>query len=320
MGIQSGRVTRATANPVATQFPIVRPIDYRSNQGDSDYLAISGVVRYRSSRLSTQLSYTLSHSIDNQTDPLAGDFFDFVFTGGRNDAGQPIAGTLIDQLLQGGIPSPVASFTRQFDSRGDRANSDFDQRHNLVGYATYRVPEFAQSTHFVSVFRGWQISGMGAVRSGFPYSVFAPSVSGGLIYNNRANLIGDPYTNTSAKGGVQFLNAAAFQIPAAGQVGNTGRNAFRGPGLASADVSLSRSFGLKWLGEAGRIFVRADVFNLLNHANLNNPSAMLTTTAVSQRTFGVATYGRQDAVTGFPSTTPLDESPRRIQLMLRLVF
>jgi hypothetical protein len=296
------------------------PIAYRSDQGSSEYFGGSAVLRYRTSRGAAQLAYTLSHSIDNQTDPLAGDFFDFVFTGGKNDQGQPLAGTLIDQLLQGGVPSPVAAFTRQFDSRGDRANSDFDQRQNLVGYASSRIPGVAQASRFAPVLRGWEIAGMGAIRSGFPYTVFAPSQSGGLIYNNTANLIGSPYANTSVAGGLQVLNAKGFQIPAAGQVGNTARNEFRGPGLASADVSASRSFALRWLGEQGMLVFRADMFNVLNHSNLNNPAAMLTAANVAQKTFGVATFGRQDAATGFPSTTPLDESPRTIQLMLRVVF
>jgi hypothetical protein len=161
---------------------------------------------------------------------------------------------------------------------------------------------------------------MGAIRSGFPYSVFVPEQSGGLFYNNRANLVGNPYVTTNVPGGVQLLNPAAFQIPADGTVGNTGRNEFRGPGLASADLSLSRSFALPWLGEAGRLALRADFFNVFNHANLNNPSNLLTSETLAQSTFGIATYGRQDSVTGFPSTTPLDETPRQIQLMLRVTF
>jgi hypothetical protein len=326
------RATSAGAFSNGTINPNLPPVDYRSNQGSSDYLGVSAKMRYRSSRLNAQLAYTLSHSIDNQTDPLAGDFYDFVFTGGRNDAGQPLAGTLIDNLLQGGVPSPVAAFTRQFDSRGDRANSDFDQRHNLVGYATYRVPNISRPSATggralplwrvleSSVVRDWQVSAMGAIRSGFPYSVFAPTVSGGLIYNNHANLTGDPYQRSDVTGGVELLNPTAFSIPAAGQSGNTARNEFRGPGLASADFSINRSLAIAWLGEAARVVIRADVFNVFNHANLNNPAASFTQANVSQRTFGVATYGREDAVTGFPSSTPLDESPRVVQLMVRVVF
>jgi hypothetical protein len=141
-----------------------------------------------------------------------------------------------------------------------------------------------------------------------------------LIYNNTADLIGDPYLNTNVTGGQRLLNPAAFQEPKSGQVGNTARNEFRGPGVASMDLSLSRSFGLKWLGEAGRVTLRADAYNFLNHANLNNPSADVTSTTLFQKTIGIATYGRQDAHTGFPSSIPLDETSRQIQLMLRVSF
>jgi hypothetical protein len=317
-------VLNRTAAPgafgVGTLNPNLPSLEYRGNQGSSDYTAFTAIARYRSSRLQLQASYTLSHSIDNQSDPLSGDFFNFVFTGGTKDGGQPLAGTLIDQLLQGGIPSPVAAFTRPFDSHGDRANSDFDQRHNLVGYALYQVPAYGRFRWAAAATRGWGVSLMGAVRSGFPYSVFAPSQSGGLIYNNRANLIADPNAHTNVAGGVQLLNPQAFQLPAAGQVGNTGRNAFRGPGLASMDFSISRSFGLRWLGEGGRLTFRADLFNALNHPNLSDPSNMLTSTSLAQKSFGVASYGRQDLSTGFPASLPLNETPRQIQLMLRVAF
>jgi hypothetical protein len=295
-------------------------ISYRGNQGTSLYTGFTALGRYRSERIQLQIAYTLSHAIDNQSDPLRGDFFNFLFTGGKDDQGQPLAGGLLNQLLQGGVPSPVAAFTREFDSHGDRANSDFDQRHNLVGYATYQVPVFRASSRMAPLWNGWAISVLGAVRSGFPYTVFAPTESGGMIYNNRADLIGNPYLNSNVAGGELLLNSQAFREPKNGQVGNSGRNAFRGPGLASADLSVSRSFGLKWLGEAGRVTLRADMYNVLNHANLNNPFAELTTTSVAQKTFGVASFGRVDTRSGFPSNIPLDETNRQIQVMLRVSF
>ena len=81
------------------------------------------------------------------------------------------------------------------------------------------------------------------------------------------------------------------------------------------DLSLARTFSVKWLGESGRITVRADAFNFLNHANLNNPDSFL-----NSRTFGIATYGRQGRDTGFPGVAPLNETARQIQLLLRVEF
>ena len=62
--------------------------------------------------------------------------------------------------------------------------------------------------------------------------------------------------------------------------------------------------------------LRADAFNFLNHANLNNPSPFLGLTS----TFGVATFGRLGKQSGFPAQSPLNEMGRQIQLLLRVQF
>ena len=54
----------------------------------------------------------------------------------------------------------------------------------------------------------------------------------------------------------------------AGQFGNEGRNAVRGPGIEDVDLSMFKTFNL---GESRRIQFRAECFNLLNHANLGLP-------------------------------------------------
>ena len=61
--------------------------------------------------------------------------------------------------------------------------------------------------------------------------------------------------------------------------------------------------------------LRADAFNLLNHANLDRPQNV-----VGASDFGVALYGRTDRFSSFPGSIPLDETPRRIQLSIRLEF
>ena len=81
-------------------------------------------------------------------------------------------------------------------------------------------------------------------------------------------------------GGVQLLNPAEFTSAAPSTLGNSGRNAFFGPGFYSLDVSLARAFPLPWLGESGRFRIRADAYNVLNHANLGNPDAQLNDPAI----------------------------------------
>ena len=104
--------------------PALPDISYRAGQGSSSYYAFTAVSRYRTRRALFQLSYTWGHTIDNQSDPLLGDFFDLSFAGAAS----------------AGSPGSRASFARQFDSGADRGNADFDQRHNLVFYSIWDLP------------------------------------------------------------------------------------------------------------------------------------------------------------------------------------
>jgi len=284
-------------------------IAYRANQGFSDYNALTAVVRYRNSRGMIQGSYTWSHSIDNQSDPLVGDFFNLTFT----------------SIQTGASSAQRSTFSEQFNPNADRGNSDFDQRHNLVLFSYWNLPSpFAASKAGV-LLRNWTVAELAAFRSGLPYTVYGTStaIAGqGLILNNRANIVDASQTvfaNPAAvPGGVQLLNPAGFAEPAASVLGSSGRNAFTGPGFYSLDLSLARWFALPWLGESGRFRIRADAYNVLNHANLGNPNAQFTDPLSSQ--FGIATYGRQGYSSGFPAVSPLNETPRQIQLSVHVEF
>ena len=281
-------------------------IAYRANQGFSDYNALTAVVRYRIPRGMLQGSYTWSHSIDNQSDPLIGDFFNLTFT----------------SIQTGQTSQQRSTFSEQFNPNADRGNSDFDQRQNLVIFAYWNLPSpFARSKAGI-LLHDWTIAGLAAFRSGLPYTVYGSTAAipgEGLILDNRASVLlpGQAmFANPPAvPGGVQLLNPAAFGPAAASTLGNTGRNAFIGPGFYSFDLSLARAFHLPWLGESGQLRVRADAYNVLNHANLGNPDARL-----NDPEFGVATYGREGYQSGFPAVAPLNETPREIQMSVRLVF
>jgi hypothetical protein len=283
--------------------PGLTQIDYRANQGGSSYNALTLAARYRAGGLNLWAAYSWSHTIDNQTEPLAGDFFNLSF---------------LNTVQSGGAEVQPAQFMRQFDSRGDRGNSDFDQRHTFVIFSFWNVPPAFRSGPLAVLLRDWRLAVIAAIRTGFPFTAYSPVSSDDPIVINRANLTrtGDPlYLHEPVDGGVRFLDTKQFSAPANGAFGNTGRNAFRGPGLYNVDVSAGRSFAWRRLGESGRLAVRADVFNLLNHANLNNPFSVLTSGA-----FGVALFGRQGIRTGFPGSTPLDETGRQVQLSFRLSF
>ena len=277
-------------------------VAWRSSQGKSDYYAMNALVRYKLRTVLVQAAYTWSHSIDNQSDPLVGDFFDLDFTAIGNGS---------NNLLR-------SAFAQQFNSNGDRGNSDFDQRQSVFLLGIWH-PDFTRAV------RGFQLSWMTAFRGGFPYTVETvttqlPIFGQGEIFNQRANLISPSTafysTPQQVAGGIAVLNPAAFAEPVnASVVGNTGRNAFRGPGLYDLDLSLSRTFSVPRLREGTRLTVRADAFNILNHANLNNPDSLL-----GDPNFGVETYGRAGTASGFPAVSPVNETARQVQLLLRLEF
>ncbi|MBV8820224.1 MAG: hypothetical protein JO022_17820, partial [Acidobacteriaceae bacterium] len=118
----------------------------------------------------------------------------------------------------------------------------------------------------------------------------------------------------SIDGGRRQLNPAAFRPSPAQRQGNLGRNALTGPAFYSLDLSLARSFALRSRSE--RVFtIRADAFNILNHANLGNPYA-----ALGPSNFGDALYGRTGIASSFPALIPLSETARQIQIMFRFQF
>jgi len=286
--------------------PNLPDINYRANQGFSDYNALTVVARYRWSRGYLQGSYTWSHYIDNQSDPLAGDFLNLSFTAITSGAGG----------------NGHAAFTQQFNPNGDRGNSDFDQRHNLVLFSYWNLPAVFQGSKARILFRDWILAGLAAFRSGLPYTVINNNSvvlpGSGAVINPRPDLINpNPVLSSPIPiaGGEQLLNPAAF-AGVSTSLGTLGRNSLIGPGLYNLDLSLARSFAIPWFGESGRLTLRADAFNFLNHANLNNPDPLLGDTG----TFGAASFGRLGDPSGFPAVSPLNETPREIQLLLRIEF
>jgi hypothetical protein len=306
-------VNRDFSTPSGGRFNDNIPqIAYRSDQGFSDYNALTTLVRYRTARGIIQASYTWSHTIDNQSDSLQGDFFDLKFTS-----------------IAGSSPtSGRSSFSLQFNPNADRGNSDFDQRHNFVLFSYWNLPAPFADSKFGMLFKNWTVAELAAFRSGFPYSVGGPTDQApgqSFAIDNRANIL-DPNrvflpSPQPVPGGERLLNFADFSAAAPGTLGNGGRNAFGSPGFYNIDLSVARSFGVRWLGEGGRLTFRADAFNVLNHANLGTPFAQFDPTNDPLTTqFGIATFGRQGAQSGFPAVSPLNETPRQIQLSVRVIF
>jgi hypothetical protein len=185
----------------------------------------------------------------------------------------------------------------------DRGDADYDVRQTATLNGVYQLP-FARKRWF----GGWDLSGIYTARTGLPLTVTiaraAGTVPSGQTQSQRADYVGgNPYaTNRSP---AQWLNPAAFVLPAAGTYGNSGRNRFRGPGLWQADVGLTKRFRVT---ERVNLDFRAEMFNLFNRAQYGNP-----VNARQNATFGQILATANDGSTGSGTS-------RQIQFMLRLNF
>ena len=157
---------------------------------------------------------------------------------------------------------------------------------------------------------GWELSLIGTARTGIPVNVTvdrsASAVPDGNTQTQRPNLISGVSLVPAAGSSVSdWMNPAAFVVPANGTFGNAGRNLVRGPGIWQADVSLGRKFRI---GERASVEFLASAFNLFNRAQFGLPAA-----DISSAAFGRITTTANSSVTG-------SGTPRQFQFMLRLAY
>jgi hypothetical protein len=200
--------------------------------------------------------------------------------------------------------------------RCDYSNSDQDIRHSFSANAVYELP-FGQGRKYLtqrgfvqSALGGWELSVIGTARTGLPVNVTVDRSAGVIPDGNtsapqRPNLVpGVPLTLPNATI-YNWINPAAFAVPANGTFGNAGRNLVRGPGIWQTDASLSKKVRVT---EKIAAEFAASVFNLTNRAQFGLPAA-----DISSATFGRITTTVNSGATG-------SGTPRQFQFILRLAF
>jgi hypothetical protein len=166
-----------------------------------------------------------------------------------------------------------------FNLNAEHGASLFDARHRFVFSGSYQIPTPRGAKGAArAALGGWQLNTIVNFASGTPFTVYdsanvalqgsSPEITG--FYSSRPNLISDP--NAGPHRADQWVSRSAFQrldpVAQAGQFGNEGRNAVRGPGVSNVDLSLLKTFSLT---ERARLQFRAECFNLANHANFGLP-------------------------------------------------
>ena len=155
---------------------------------------------------------------------------------------------------------------------------------------------------------GWSISGIATLQSGLP---FTPELGFNPANNGDSRDPIRPSWNPAFSGNVilggpnEYFNPNAFVVPPAGTYGNVGRDTLIGPGLAQLDFSALKSTALS---ERVNLQFRAELFNILNHANFGTPNTVVFTSASSTPAPSAG------VITSTASTS------RQIQFGLKLLF
>jgi hypothetical protein len=124
------------------------------------------------------------------------------------------------------------------------------------------------------VLGGWQVSTIFVVQTGQP---FTPTMAGA---DNSGAISGNWFPNVVGNVGLsdpsihEWFNTAAFAQPAAYTFGNAGRNILIGPRMSDIDFSMAKSFMVPKL-ENGRVQLRVDATNIINHPSFSNPNASI---------------------------------------------
>ena len=253
-----------------TGIPGVRPLGvlfgtdpFTSETANSRYNSLQLSVTHNSGSLSLLGGYTYSKCMDNSS------------------------------LLQEG--------TNPFDPRKSIGLCGFDVTHNLVFSYNWLLPfdRWVSTGWARKVVGGWSLSGITTFASGLPITlsenddqaligadsvpVDVPNYSGGPVLADTNPRHGSPYFNTSA-----------FSLEALGQLGNSRRRFFHGPGLNNFDMALSKSTKIT---ESKEIQLRFEVFNLFNHAQFQNPDGVINDGFPQDGgTFGLVTSARDARV------------------------
>jgi hypothetical protein len=126
-----------------------------------------------------------------------------------------------------------------------------------------------------AVVGGWQVNAILSFHGGFPLTVSnqVMDTSGTGQRSSRANCIAPSHVFgkqdwDGSGGGFLWFDPSTFAAVPTGSFGTCGVGTVRGPGLSTADLSLSKRFSIT---ERQNLELRGEFINALNHPILNAP-------------------------------------------------
>jgi hypothetical protein len=269
-------------------FPQFDKFYYGSNTAKSWYDSFQFGIRKTTNHLNLRVFYTWSKSLDTMS----------------SDGDSYVA------------PSD------SFQTKINKAPSDFDRRHVLnaawnyaIPYGRTRNPDSESPKWIGGLLGGWNFGALLVKQSGQRFTVTTGLQHLFSGVSSTANLdTGDTDTDSSEKhgsrsmgaiyknsGNIYWFNptqAAYFTNPGAGEVGSSGRNSFIGPHYFNMDAVLHKKF---YLNEDKYLQLRIEGFNVFNNTHYGLPG-----TNLNSGDFGIITR--------------TIGSPRSLQVALRLKF
>jgi len=255
-------------------FASISALEFLETQANSNYHALQLSVRRTIGALQLSGAYTYSHSIDNSSD--------------RGDT----------------------TFTDSYNLAGNKASSNFDQRHILNISYVYDLPFYRKSSGLKkTLLGGWQWSGIIKSQSGIPINVdntvFCDNAGTGNGVEGRSSvsrpdLAGNPHSASCAPTpgpGPLLFNPCAFTAPRGLTFGNTPRNFLNLPYRTNFDMGLYKQFAIT---ESKAVEFRWETFNTFNHTQFSGIDA----------DFGSSTF----------LTANTTHDPRIMQFALKFLF
>ena len=308
----------APPNPINPNFGSIRGMFY---QGRSYYNALELQASRRMSRgFQFQSVFTWSKSMDTSSATVAGDAF-----------------------------ANSISSLNWFDLRLTRGLSDFNVGRTVVLNGTWDAPAPKNLSGFARwPLDGWELSLIFTASDGVPFTPTwgtGSDPAGTLSSDDFAfpNRLQSSGCNTLVNPGNpnNYIKTQCFAVPtapnagfwsancspappslggplAAGDLscfnlrGNTGRNSVIGPGLTNLDFSVFKNNYVRRVSEDFNVQFRAEIFNIINHANFGPPTVGDGNTDIFDGT------GTANPIAGALVRTVTPE--RQIQFALKLIW
>jgi hypothetical protein len=171
-----------------------------------------------------------------------------------------------------------------FDIEAERGPSDFDTPHRYALSFVWEAPSadgWVPGRTLRALLGDWQVTGILALQSGRPFTVFyGPSANFSGTSNganggeglDRPNLTGDPAVRRDPD---RWFDPGAFSPPL-DTFGNVGRNTLRGDAFKNLDLAVYRNLTIARSSGGARVQLRLEIFNVFNRVHFFLPVGDLT--------------------------------------------